>query len=237
MTKTGLTRLYSEIDPEERFRLILAAGARGDTVEQERLVAAGKKVTYVMPEHAPAAHAFNELALLTFIELQDAAGFYRDAMLIDEQDCHLRQITGRGDEVEAGPEENEGAARDEESIDGDDEGDETEDDGRWPGESRAFDVVLAAGCVFREKVRGWELFCERLSVPPYSLWTGLPGYDRFEKLLKTSESIAFTRKGLRRWLNRTKAAGEPDSKRVLSAERLADAAEAMYRERVKWWGG
>jgi hypothetical protein len=90
--------------------------------------------------------------------------------------------------------------------------------------------------VFREKVRGWELFCERLSVPPFSLWAGLPEFDRFEKLLRMSESMTFMRKGLLRWLNRVKKPGEPESKRV-SAERLASQAEEMYRARVRWWGG
>ena len=47
MTTPGaLTRLYDQLNPEERFRLMVAADARGDTVEAERLIRACPRVLY-----------------------------------------------------------------------------------------------------------------------------------------------------------------------------------------------
>jgi hypothetical protein len=39
MTSTGLSKLYAHLLPRERLPLILAAQARGDEVEQQRLAA------------------------------------------------------------------------------------------------------------------------------------------------------------------------------------------------------
>jgi hypothetical protein len=52
--------------PEERFRLILAAGARGDEAERDRLRHSGERITLRMEDHAPWAHAFDELAMIEF---------------------------------------------------------------------------------------------------------------------------------------------------------------------------
>ena len=42
----ALTKLYDQLNPEERFRLMVAANARGDTVEAERLIRACPRVLY-----------------------------------------------------------------------------------------------------------------------------------------------------------------------------------------------
>src|SRR2546428_21654 len=77
MKAPPLAKNYKCLTPEERFRLILAASGRGDEVEKDRLVNAGGRIALSMPDHSPFAHAFNELSLLTFIELLDDAAFYQ----------------------------------------------------------------------------------------------------------------------------------------------------------------
>jgi hypothetical protein len=67
------------LTPEERFWLILAAGTRRDDAEQERLKATASRVTYSTQDYAPYARAFEELALLIYIELLDMAAAYLDA--------------------------------------------------------------------------------------------------------------------------------------------------------------
>ena len=79
MKANAIARNYGCLTPEERFRLILAAGGRGDEAERERLMKAGGRITLVMSDHAPFAHAFAEIALLVFIELLDAASSYLEA--------------------------------------------------------------------------------------------------------------------------------------------------------------
>ena len=41
MNASTVTKHYGLLTPEERFRLILAAGGRGDEAEQDRLVSTG----------------------------------------------------------------------------------------------------------------------------------------------------------------------------------------------------
>ena len=99
-------------------------------------------------------------------------------------------------------------------------------------------MTYATGSILWEKRNGWKLFCERIGVPPYLLWEGLPGYDRLMQTLELSETMAFSRNDLLSWLNRTTPPGEGEpEKDVITGRDLADSCESMYREQVKWWGG
>ena len=69
MNATALAKNYGSLTPEERFRLILAAGARGDEAEQARLVATGGRIALSLQDHAPHAHAFGELAVQVYLDL------------------------------------------------------------------------------------------------------------------------------------------------------------------------
>ncbi len=82
MKAPPLAKNYKCLTPEERFRLILAASGRGDEAERDRLGHAGEKITLSMPDHAPYAHAFNDLSLLTFIELLEEAASYQEGFAI-----------------------------------------------------------------------------------------------------------------------------------------------------------
>ena len=82
MTVPSLAKKYSSLTPEERFRLILAASGRGDEAERDRLAHAGGRITLSMPEHAPYAQAFNDVSLLTFMELLDEAASYQEAFAV-----------------------------------------------------------------------------------------------------------------------------------------------------------
>ena len=230
MTDLALKRHYAELSGEERFRLILAASGRGDTVEKERLSKAGRRINLVTPDHAPAAFAFHELSLLTFIEVADAAGFFREVMLKSDHDAELAYERKQGKV----PTESADETDDEEDVE--DDYVPLDKEGLVPRD-RWMEMTLAAGCILREKAKGWVLFCERIGVPPFSLWTALPGYDRLKRDLEIAETVAFTRKGLWRWLNRIRPGGDAKVKRVLSAKRLARESEEMYRGQVRWWGG
>jgi hypothetical protein len=79
MNASSLARSYGALTAEERFRLVAAAGARGDEVEQERLVRAARRFRVSMPDHSPYGHAFNELSILVFVELMGEAARYQEA--------------------------------------------------------------------------------------------------------------------------------------------------------------
>ena len=241
MNSKSLARRYSNLTPEERFRLILAAGGRGDDSERERLADSAGRITLSMRDFSPYANAFDQLTLLVFIELlEEAAGYFDAFRRADE----ARDVFGEDDE------ESDEDGEDEEDQDEEDDEPEGELDPRDVTETaeedaeerspwvRSLDLALAAGCVLRTKADGWKLFCERLNVPPFLLWDKLPGFDRIQRALALTEKAAFTPKGFLRWLNRVRPTGEPErAESPMSAEGFADAAEKLFRERVEWWGG
>lgn len=196
-------RAYAALTAEERFRLMLAAGARGDTAEQVRLAQAGQLLALDVRDDIPALCAFRELALLTFIELLDLVGVYRDTMMRDPPGTRTEDPVSESDE---------------------------------PADT-GLELTLAAGCLLREKARGWQRFCADLGVPPHALWEGLPGFDRLIRSLTLAETLAYSRAGLRRWLARTRPGESDPSGPVIAAARLARAYHRIYRDRVVRWGG
>ncbi|MBN9518503.1 hypothetical protein J0H58_08290 [bacterium] len=61
MTADRLARHYPALQPDERLALMLAAAARGDDLDHERLVAAAPRVTFTTLHTFPRALAFREV--------------------------------------------------------------------------------------------------------------------------------------------------------------------------------
>jgi hypothetical protein len=219
-----IARHYDRLTPEERFQLILAASGRGDEAERERLVRVGQWIKLALPDHAPYAHALNELALLTYLELLEAAACYRDALdrAGDTGDGSCKEAEQAEAEADAKADVDAGASYAHER----------------PAWQRTLDLALAAGFTLRTKAAGWQRFCERLHVPPFLLWQDLPGFDRLQRALALAEQAAFVPEGMRCWLNTIRPAGAPELAEVpLAVEDVADATEETFRQRVRWWGG
>ena len=220
MNANAIAKNYSRLTPEERFHLILAASGRGDEAERDRLLHARRRITLSMTDHSPYAHAFDELALLTFIELLEEAAryleFFERADVFGDDD----------DEEEESPDE---------KADAEPAEDDARDRRAW---QRSLDLALAAGYVLRAKADGWKRFCEQLYVPPFLLWEGLPGFDRLQCALTLAEKAAFIPEEMLGWMNAIRPAGEPELTEVpLTTAGLAAAAEEAFRQRVHWWGG
>jgi len=213
-TKT-LANLYSQLSVEERCRLIVAAGDRGDQAEQKRLSNASKRITFSNVDYWPFAQALQEFAVLTFLDLADEAALYREAI----ERWHDAKTTGSA---------------------------------RFPTrkrkrtfEEQAFEAFLAQGFVLRTKAAGWKLFCARMNISPFCFWKILPGFTRVQRELKIVEGTpdwpgaAYTPRGMTLWMNRNRPAGQPEvtEAKMRTAERIADAIDAGFRERVAWWGG
>jgi hypothetical protein len=230
MNANAVARHYDRLEPEERFRLIVAAGARGDEAEAARLVNAAGTRMFCTADHAPFARAFDELATLVFIELLEEAARYHDALLHADEDHYLFG-GAQADEEEGDPAEVEpDAEADAKSGEG--------DAGERPLWQRSLDLALAAGFVLRTKAEGWKLFCGQLGIPAFALWKLFPGFDRLQRTLAQAEKGAFAPEGFLRWLNDRRPAGEPERTAVpFTVEGMAAAAEALFRERVQWWGG
>jgi hypothetical protein len=80
MTSTGLTKLYAHLLPRERLPLILAAQARGDESEQQRLAASAPVRVWRLPDYAIGDLAANVLALVYVSEQLDYAANYWHAL-------------------------------------------------------------------------------------------------------------------------------------------------------------
>jgi len=78
MNTHGLSQLYDQLTPSERLPLIMAAAARDDEAEKQRLCAAAPEVSFRVPNYYPLAKALTEAVhyhLLTLLDL--AAQFWQ----------------------------------------------------------------------------------------------------------------------------------------------------------------
>jgi hypothetical protein len=247
MNAKTIAKNYAFLTPEERFRLILAAGARSDETEQERLRQAGQRITLSMSDHAPWAHAFDELALLVFLEILEEAAKHHDAF---ERWCDAGEVwnnEGGTDADQVDEDEDAAAAEDPDSMPAEPDcrsitSANSDDDGV---QARTLNHYLAQGFILRTKLWGWKVLCRRLSVPAFAVWQLLPGFDRLQhamQLLEDNEfrlAPVFQPEGRLRWLSRIRPEGaaEPSMENLISPERFADDLEKVFRRRVEWWGG
>jgi hypothetical protein len=245
MNTNVLAKHYARLTPEERFRLILAAGARGDEAEQHRLQHAGQRLTLRMPDHSPWAHAFDELAGMVFLEILEEAAKHHDAFEC-WGDAGEVWSNARGTD-ENRVDEDEDVADDPDSMPVEANGtgitSANSDEGDF--QARMFDLYLAQGFILKTKIAGWKLFCERLSIPAFAVWQWFPGFQRLQHALQLLEdnefrpAPAFRPEGMLRWLSRIrpKGAPEPSLENLISPERFADDLDKVFRQRVAWWGG
>jgi hypothetical protein len=223
MKAPPLANKYDSLTAEERFRLILAASGRGDKTERDRLKNAGAQITLSMADHSPYAHAFDEVAMLIYIELLNEAASYKEFLCSPNDACNDSDDEGTEDE-DAAPEDTK--AKSDDSL-------EQED----PDFIRTLDLALAIGYLLQTKANGWKLFCERLNVPPFLHWEILPGFDRLQHTLAIAEKAAFVPEGFLRWLNRRRPKGMPELTTVpITAEGIATEIAEAYRQRARWWG-
>lgn len=233
MNANAVAKHYDRLTPEERFRLIYAAGARGDDAEQDRLKNAGGRMTVSVSDHWPYGQAFDQLALLVFIELLDTAATYLEALQMSDDAEYVSEAATEGEpddeaeDTEAGP--------DAESTD---DADATGDRWQRPTWQRRLDIALATGFILKARAAGWKEFCDGMSVPPYALWEWLPGFDRLQRALTLAEQAAFVPEGMVCWLNAIRPEGEPEVQELTATpDWYADGSEVIFRKRVAWWGG
>jgi hypothetical protein len=86
MTTTGLAKHYGALTPAERLPLILAASARGDDRERQRLIDSAPHALYKVSDCFGRMDAFQTLTLLNRCELLETAGLYLRCCYIADTD-------------------------------------------------------------------------------------------------------------------------------------------------------
>jgi hypothetical protein len=71
MNTNGIARHYDRLTPEERVPLMIAAQARGDEAECERLTASARRVSYRAPDYLDLSEAVFIVTLSVLVELLD----------------------------------------------------------------------------------------------------------------------------------------------------------------------
>jgi hypothetical protein len=80
VTTKGLAQHYDKLTPRERVPLILAASARGDQQERDRLMNSAPRVHYPVPDHFGLAMAFLEVSGQHFMGLLDLVANYFEVL-------------------------------------------------------------------------------------------------------------------------------------------------------------
>jgi hypothetical protein len=231
MNTNGLAKHYDKLTPEERFRLIMAASSRGDETETDRLANAGQRIHFSRMDHAPFAHAFHDLMFLTYIELLEDAAFYQESNALTDKLLRESIEASRMRKRKKNTTQSETCRS--RTIDG----------VEYPEWHFVGRTAYAMGFLLRVKMQGWTLFCARLNVAPLALWEkmDLPGLDRLKRALALAVAGAAFPSGAEMvvWVNEVRPAGDPEHTEadVLTAERFAENLDALFRERVRWWGG
>jgi hypothetical protein len=194
-----------------------------------------------VPDYEPFSRAFHELDVLVFLEVLNTATNYLELFRMADEAAH--------EEVE--DEDDEATECNESEGEGDERGDAATGSGvtipprrrvRRPMSERLGDLGLAEGFTLNLKVKGWQLFCARLGVPPFATWQLLPGFHRVEYALRLAQKAAFIPEGMACFLNRlARDRGEDDGRELgavpFSAEATAAGLEKCFRGRAAWWGG
>jgi hypothetical protein len=217
MNANALAKQYTQLTGEERFRLLLAAHERGDAQEQDRLISAAKRLYFSEPDAMPFVLAFELVARFAFLDLMEETAKHYDAWErwneADEHD-YIRGKKRKSAGKQDGPTIKEQCEL----------------------------MYLAQGFVLQTKAAAWKLFCERIGIAPFVVWKDLPGFERLRNALLVEGTAdepgpAFSRADMVKWMTRRWPDRKPEiTEADISAERLADETEAVFRDRASRFG-
>jgi hypothetical protein len=169
MNTNDLAKVYDQLTPRERLPLIIAAGARGDQVEQKRLSASAPKESFQVPDYyglAKALHEAGNYHLLTLLDL--AANFWQWWGLWMSYGLREPGVTGRKKSRRK--------------------------QGRAPNEQRAGGIVRYYASRFVAHVEGWKQFCAELQIDPEVQLDFMIGWETICRTEERARDLAFAAK-------------------------------------------
>jgi len=208
MNTDHLASMYGRLSPRERLPLIIAAGARGDSLEQKRLVESAPKQTFQVPDHYPLSKAFQEAAdyhLLTLLDL--AASFWLWWALWLTYPRRAKTTPGA---KQAG---HKGAS-----------------DYRLK-EWRAGSMVRYFAFRFVSHVDGWKKFCADLEIDSEVMLSFMIGWDNVRRTEARARDLAFDPEEAARFLlleTVPDEGGEPLKRPRIPVERVDELARGWH---------
>ena len=208
MNANAVARYYDRLTPEERFRLIVAAGARGDQAEHTRLVSSSRPLTLRMSDHGPYGRAFHLVALVVFIDLLEQAAAYLEAL----ERADNPNLIGEDEHRASGS--------------------------RWADMALAAGFILRTMAdgwkLFCTRLTIppfalWE------ALPGFDRLQHAVAITEAKDDLR---GVAFTTEEMLHWLNDVRPKGQPAPTTIaLTAESFAHDTEELFRRGVAWNGG
>jgi hypothetical protein len=208
MTTNHLAKLYDTLTPRERLPLIIAAGARGDEAEHERLCTSAPPLAFREPDYYSLARAMGQAVhyhLLTLLDL--AARFWQWWGLWMSYGLH-----------------DPGTARAKKRPRRQGEADEA--------------LAWRAGCVVRyyasrfvAHVEGWKRFCTELHIDPEVQLNFMIGWETIVQTEKQARALAFTPEEAERFVRIETFAVEGDDsleKGPVPVETVQELAEGWH---------
>lgn len=102
MNTNGLAKLYEHLSPKERLPLIIAASARGDETERNRLAHSAPTARFQLPNYYGWAEGMQLVSLFHLLELLEAAArnWQTAALLEQEESLGKKANPARRDRLE-----------------------------------------------------------------------------------------------------------------------------------------
>jgi hypothetical protein len=224
MKKNTTTHLYTRMTAEERFRLGMAAQARGDEAEQKRLRETAPQVRLFTPDYTPYSQAFILLGATTFCDALDTGSTYLEELLLVDSAARSAEGPVKEGDAAGRPPTSRAKRRREASA-------------RAYAEERACGA-LALGYIFKFKVESWKCFCESLSLPPFAVWSWFAGFDRLQRALRAMEHRPITDEWMLHYLNERRPRGQPPCTGMACSP--VDGARELdreFRRQIAQFGG
>ena len=173
MNTNDLAKLYDQLSARERLSLLVAASARADAIERQRLQSSAPRLRLQAPHHYVVGTALVEAADIHLLTLLELAASYWQWWGLWGWRGQRRQNQSVPEHGGAGSTRN---ARAEEAE-----------------EFRLCCMVRYQAFLFVTHVEGWKQFCCELSINPDVLLEFLPGWDMVLRTEAQARERAFTR--------------------------------------------
>ena len=217
------------LTPEERFRLILAAGGPGRRRGANATGCISETHPLSMPDYSPFCQAFAELAWHTFAELLDATGYYLERFWVSDSSL----VEPAQDDAPSEARRGRLRVRRGTTL-------SVSRSGKAPALGAYAGTGLRSRLHSQNQGGRLEAILRGFEHPAVYAVPDHAGIRTVERALKlTDDGMSFKTEGMVRWMNTARRSGSPTetAKDIVSVESYRRECEACFRDRVRFWRG